>query len=83
MHKLHFLSRVTIHLGVHNHPVANGKCKESLEETKRLIIKEVNYMLNAKIFTISSNANKIILARHLLDDCSDGKVELLKGQYLE
>jgi hypothetical protein len=36
-----------IHLGVHNHPIGDGKCMESLEETKRLIAKEVVYMFDA------------------------------------
>jgi hypothetical protein len=29
---------------------------------------------------ISRNTNKTFLARHLLDDYSDGKVEFLKGE---
>ncbi len=41
VHRLQSMSRATIHLGVHNHPVVDGKCRESIEETKRLIAKEV------------------------------------------
>ncbi len=74
VHKLHFLSKATIHLGVHNHPIVDGKCKESLEETKRLIIKEVNCTPNVKMYVISLSANKTFFAKHLLDDYSDGKV---------
>ncbi len=77
------MSRITIHFGVHNHSIANGKCKESLEETRRLITKEVVFMPNIKMCMISYSASKTFLVRHLLDDCSDGKVELFKGQQLE
>jgi hypothetical protein len=80
VHKLQSLSIVVIHLGVHNHPAADGECMESLEETKRLIVEEVNWTPDTKMFTISLSANKTFLARHLLNECSDGKVELLKGE---
>jgi hypothetical protein len=49
---------VAINLGVHNHPVVDGKCRESLEETKRLIVEEVDHTLDPKVFVISPNANK-------------------------
>jgi hypothetical protein len=71
---------MTIHFGVLNHPIADGKCKESLEETRRLITKEVVCMPNTKMCMISLSASKTFLVRHLLDDYSDGKVELFKGQ---
>jgi hypothetical protein len=71
---------MAIHLEVHNHLVTDGKCRESLEETGRLIAKEVDRMFDTKMFVISLSANKTFLARHLLDDCSDGKMELLKGE---
>jgi hypothetical protein len=56
---------VIIHLGVHNHFDADGKCKESLEETRRLIVEEVVCMLDVKMFVISMTVSKT-LARHLL-----------------
>jgi hypothetical protein len=68
---------------VHNHLIADGKCEESLEETRRLIIEEVNRTPDVKIFVISLSANKTFLARHLFNDNSDGKMELLKGEQLE
>jgi hypothetical protein len=36
-------------------------------------------MPNVKMFVIFLSANKT-LARHLLNDCSNGKVELLKNE---
>jgi len=57
-----------------------GKCKEFLEEIRRLIAKEVDHMPNTKMSMISLSASKTFLVRHLLNDCSDGKVELLEGE---
>jgi hypothetical protein len=37
IHKLDTLSKVTIHLGMHDHPIANGKCKEVVEKIKSLV----------------------------------------------
>jgi hypothetical protein len=50
VHKFQSLSRTMIHLGVHNRLIVDGKCRESLEETRRLIIEEVICTLNAKMF---------------------------------
>ncbi len=74
---------MAILLGVHNHLVEDGKWKESLEETRRFIIEEVDRMHDVKMFAISLNASKTFLARHLLDDYSDGKMEFFKGEQME
>jgi hypothetical protein len=71
---------MAIHLGVHNHLIADGKCKESLEEIRKLIVEKVDRTTNTKMFVISLRANKTFLVKHVFDDCSDGKVELLKGE---
>ncbi len=34
VHRLKLISRIVIHLGVHKHPIANGKCKEFEDKTK-------------------------------------------------
>jgi len=62
------MSRATIHVGVHNHPIVDGKCQKFVEETRRLIAEELDRMLNAKIFEISLSASKTLLASYLLDD---------------
>ncbi len=74
------MSRVAIHLGLHNHPFMDGKCWEFVKETRRLIAEEVDCMPNAKFSMISFNVSKTFLASYLLDDFSDGIVELLKGE---
>jgi hypothetical protein len=71
---------MAIHLGVHKHLVVDGKCREYVDETKRLISKEVNHMLDAKIFMISLGDNKTFLATHLFDDSGDGIVEFLNDK---
>jgi hypothetical protein len=83
VHRLQFMSRTVIHLGVHNHHVTNEKCQKFIEEIRRLITKEVDCTLNAKISTISLNANKMFLVSYLFHDSSDGTVELFKGEQLE
>ncbi len=72
-----------IHFGVYNHLIADGKCWESIEDTRRLITKEVDCMLDAKTSSISLNANKTFSANHLLNGSSNGIVELFKGEQLE
>jgi hypothetical protein len=58
----------------------DGKCREFMDETRSLMEEEVDCTPNAKIFVISLNANKTFLARHLLDDCSNGTMELFNGE---
>jgi hypothetical protein len=55
------ISRVGIQLGIHNHHVADGKCRESIKETRRLIVEEVDHTLDAKIFSISLNASYLMI----------------------
>ncbi len=40
-------------------------------------------MPNVKMFAISLSASKTFLARHMLDDYSDGKMEFFKGEQME
>jgi hypothetical protein len=41
VHKFPNLSRTTIHLGIHSHPIAKGKCRESFKEMKNIVVNEV------------------------------------------
>jgi len=58
---------VTIHFKVHKHLVVDGKCKEFVDGTTRLVAKEVDHMPYMKISMISLSANKTFLARHVLE----------------
>jgi len=71
MHRFQSMSKAVIHLGVHNHPIADGKCWEFVKETRRLIIEEVDPTLDANISSISLNVCKT-LASYLLDDSNNG-----------
>ncbi len=68
-----------VHLGLHKHPMVDGKCKEFVDETRRLIIEEVNPTLDAQISMISLSVSKTFLATHLFDDSGDGLMDLCKG----
>jgi hypothetical protein len=74
------MSKATIHLGVHNHLVMDGKCWEFVKETRRLNIEELDCTPNAKIFVISFSVSKTFLANYLFNDSSNGIVELFKGE---
>ncbi len=74
---------MAIHLGVHKHLIADGKYKEFVYKTRRLIAKEVDCMLDAKIFVISLNVSFTLLAKHMFDDCNDDIMEHLNGEQLE
>jgi hypothetical protein len=74
------MSRMTIHVGVHNYLVMNGKCQEFVEEIRRLIAEELHCMPNAKISVISLRTSETFLMSYLFDDSSNDVVELLKGE---
>jgi hypothetical protein len=69
-----------IHFGFHKCPMVDGKCREFVDETKSLIIEEVDRIPSAKIFMISLNANKTFVVKHLLDDNGNGTMEFLHGE---
>ncbi len=63
--------------------MVDGKCMESMNETRRLIIEEVDLTPNAKIFAILLRVSKTFLATYLFNENGDGLVELLKGEQLK
>jgi hypothetical protein len=63
--------------------VVDGKSMESMNETRRLIVEEVNLTPNAKIFAILLSVGKTFLVTHLFNENGDGLVELLKGGQLK
>jgi hypothetical protein len=63
--------------------MADGKCRGFVDETRRLIAKEVNHTLDVKIFVISLGASKTFFVAHLVDDSGNGTMELLNGKQLE
>jgi len=62
VHKLQSILRAIIHLGVHLHPITNGRCRKVVDENKKLIEEEVNQTHDAKISTIFLCTSKSFLA---------------------
>ncbi len=60
------MSRACIHLGYHRHPVAKGKCRESLETITGLIAIEVANTPTAKNLDIAMAASKEFLDTFLV-----------------
>jgi len=82
VHRFQSMSRAMIHLGVHNHLIADGKCWEFVEEIRRLIIEEVDPTPNTNISSISLSVSKT-LASYLFDGSNNGIVELFKDEQLK
>jgi len=82
VHKFPNLSRATIHLDTHSHPIIKGMCKESFLEMKNMVVDEVCRMPTVTSSTIASSMSKSFLLRHLFNKDGKGLVELLKGEKL-
>lgn len=80
VHSWSDLSRATIHLGMHVHPISKGKCKKSFEEVKSMVAKEVLHMPNVTSSAIALVASKTFLFCHLFNEDGEVLVELLKGE---
>jgi hypothetical protein len=76
------MSRASIHLGMHNHPVSNGICRETLDTISSLIAQEVSKTPTAKNSAIAMAANKEFLDKYLIHS-GPGPKKMLRGQELE
>jgi hypothetical protein len=83
IHKLQSLLRIAIHLGTHEHLVAKGMCKKSLEEIKVLVEGQVFHTLDAKKFAITLNENKAFSAHHLFNENGKRPMKILQGEKLD
>ncbi len=65
---------------MHVHPISKGKCRESFEEVKNMVVEEILHTPNVTSSAIVLVASKMFLFCHLFNE--DGKVlaELLKGE---
>jgi hypothetical protein len=82
VHKFPNLSRATIHLGTHSHPVTKGMCRKSFHEMKNMIVYEVCRIPIATSLAIALFVSKSFLLRHLFNKDGKGLVELLKDEKL-
>jgi hypothetical protein len=76
------MSRACIHLGMHNHPVSDGICRETLDMISGLIAQEVSKTPTAKNFAITMAASKEFLNKYLIHT-DPGPKKMLRGQELE
>jgi hypothetical protein len=77
------MSRACIHLGVHEHPVSNGTCRDSLDMAYQCVANEVMKTPTAKNSAIVMAASKQFLAVYLLKSPSNGEGHHLVGESLE
>jgi RNase P subunit RPR2 len=63
VHKLHILTKATIHLNIHIHLVQNDMCKEALKRIKVLVEEEVFRTFCGKNFTFLLFTNKSLSQR--------------------
>jgi hypothetical protein len=80
VHKFPNLSRAMIHLGTHAHLIIDGKCRESFQEMKNMVVEEVCCTPIVTTSTIVLTISKTFLFCHLFNKDGEGHVELLKGE---
>jgi hypothetical protein len=76
VHKFPTFSRAKIHLGIHVHLIAKGKCRKSLKEMKNMVINEVNNTPTTTILAIVLLTSKTFLFRQLFNEDGEGPMEL-------
>ena len=77
------MSRACIHLGVHDHLVANGTCRESLDMAYQYVANEVLKTPTSKNLAIIMVVSKQVLADYLLKSPASGESNHLVGSSLE
>jgi len=82
VHKFPNLSRIVIHLGIHAHPIAKGKCRKSFKEMKNMVVNEVYYTPIITTLAIVLLVSKTFFSRHSFNEDGEGSMELLKGKKL-
>ena len=77
------MSRVCIHLGVHDHPITNDTCHELLDMSYQCVVNEVLKIPTTKSLVIIMAASKQILANYLLKSPDSGESHHLVDSSLE
>ena len=73
------MTRECIHLGMQNHPISNGICREILDTISDLIVHEVSKTPTAKNSAIAMAASKEFLDKYLIHS-GPGPKKILRGQ---
>jgi hypothetical protein len=76
------MTRACIHLGMHNHPVSDGICRETLDTISGLIAQEVSKTPTTKNSAIAMAASKEFLDKYLIHS-GPGPKKMLRGKELE
>jgi hypothetical protein len=76
------MTRACIHLGMHNHPVFDGICQETLDTVSSLIVQEVSKISTAKNSAIAMAASKEFFDKNFIHNGLKPK-KMLQGQELE
>jgi hypothetical protein len=76
------MTRACIHLGMHNHPVSDGVCRETIDTISSLVAQEVSKTPTAKNSAIAMAASKEFLDKYLIHN-GPGPKKMLRGQELE
>ena len=76
------MTRATIHLGKHSHPVAKGTYRDSARGISQLIAEQVAKTPSATNSAIALSANKEFLTNHLFHH-GEGEKQILKGKEME
>jgi hypothetical protein len=82
VHKQENLIRVAIHLGMHDHPMVEGRSWETLYQVKSLVKEEMFHTSKAIVSAIALVTSKTFLFKHLLNKDEEGLVEVFKGNKL-
>jgi hypothetical protein len=67
------MTRAAIHIGVHEHPVANGDCRETMDMIRDQIMTQVALIPNAKNSAIGMAVWKELLLKGLLIEYGKGR----------
>jgi hypothetical protein len=78
-----YISKAFIHLSVHDHPLANGTCRESLDMTYQCVANEVLKTPTTKNSAIVMAANKQLLANYFFKSPANVEGHHLVGSSLE
>jgi hypothetical protein len=77
VHRLQSILKVMIHLGLHKQLMVHGKCRVFMDETRRLITKEVDPTPDVNIFVISLSVSKTFLTTYIFNDSGDGLMNIV------
>jgi hypothetical protein len=67
------MTRAAVHIGTHDHLVADGDCREAMELIRDQIMTQVSLIPNAKNSAIGMAVGKELLLKGLLDERGEGK----------